>query len=71
MRRADREVTERNAILEIMDNCDCLHLALMDGEYPYVIPMNFGYEDDGEHLVIYLLIICMSYLWENVYSLKM
>ena len=26
---------------------------------------------DAEHLVIYLLIICMSYLWENVYSLKM
>ena len=26
---------------------------------------------DAEHLVIYLLIIYMSYLWENVYSLKM
>ena len=26
---------------------------------------------DTEHLVIYLLIIYMSYLWENVYSLKM
>ncbi len=53
MRRTDREVTDRNAILTIMDRCDHLHLALMDGEYPYVIPMNFGYEDDGEHLVIY------------------
>ena len=53
MRRADREVTDRNAILEIMKNCDCLHLALMDGDFPYVIPMNFGFEDDGEHLTIY------------------
>jgi len=53
MRRADREVTERKDILAIMDCCDCLHLALMDGDYPYVIPMNFGYEDDGEHLTIY------------------
>ena len=26
---------------------------------------------DAEHLVIYLLIIYMSYLWRNVYSLKM
>ena len=26
---------------------------------------------DAEHLVIYLLIIYMPYLWENVYSLKM
>ena len=54
MRRADREVTERKDILEIMSNCDALHLALMDGEFPYVIPMNFGFEDDGEQLVIYL-----------------
>ena len=53
MRRADREVTDRNDILKIVDQCDCLHLALMDGDYPYVIPMNFGYEDDGEKLVIY------------------
>ena len=36
MRRNDREVTDRSAILDIMDRCDCLHLALMDGEYPYV-----------------------------------
>ena len=54
MRRADREVTDRNAILAIMDSCDTLHLALMDDEYPYVIPMNFGYEDDSENLTIYL-----------------
>lgn len=53
MRRTDREVTERSAILSIMDSCDCLHLALMDGDYPYVIPMNFGYEDDGGKLTIY------------------
>ena len=53
MRRADREVTDRNAILEIMKNCDCLHLALMDGDFPYVIPMNFGFEDEGEKLVLY------------------
>lgn len=53
MRRTDREVTERNDILAIMDQCESLHLAMMDGEYPYVIPMNFGYEDDGEKLIIY------------------
>ena len=53
MRRTDREVTDRSAILDIMDRCDCLHLALMDGAYPYVIPLNFGYEDDGERLVLY------------------
>lgn len=53
MRRTDREVTDRSAILEIIDRCDCLHLALMDDGYPYVIPLNFGFEDDGGRLVLY------------------
>ena len=53
MRRSDREVTERSEILRIIEACDALHLAFMDGEYPYVLPMNFGYEDDGEKLTIY------------------
>lgn len=53
MRRSDREVTERSEILAIMDKCDSLSLSFMDGEYPYVIPMNFGYIDDGERLTLY------------------
>ncbi len=54
MRRTDREVTDKAQILEIMDGCDALSLALMDGEYPYVIEMNFGYEDTNDGLKIYL-----------------
>ena len=53
MGRSDRMVTERSNIISIIDKCDCLHLALMDGEFPYVIPMNFGFEDDGEKLTLY------------------
>ena len=54
MRRTDREVTDKNQILEIIDGCDALSLALMDGEYPYVIEMNFGYEESEGGLRIYL-----------------
>lgn len=53
MRRADRQITERSEILQVLDSCDSLHLALMDGEYPYVIPMNFGWEDAPDGLVLY------------------
>ena len=53
MRRADREVKDRAEILAILDQCESLSLALLDGDYPYVIEMNFGYEDDGEHLRLY------------------
>lgn len=53
MRKSDREVKDRSEILAIMEKCDALHLAMMDGDYPYVIPMNFGIEDTENGLVIY------------------
>ena len=53
MGRSERMVTERSDIISIIDKCDCLHLALIDGEFPYIIPMNFGFEDDGEKLTLY------------------
>lgn len=42
MRRADREITDFSRIIEIMQQCDVCCLAINDGEYPYIIPMNFG-----------------------------
>lgn len=53
MRRADREVADRGEILAIMNRCDALSLALIDGDYPYVISLNFGFEDTPDGLVIY------------------
>ena len=48
MRRKDRAVTEKNEILEIMKKCTVCRIALTDGEYPYIIPLNFGvYEKEG------------------------
>ena len=53
MKRADREVKDYGQILDIISRCDSLHLALNDGGYPYVIPMNFGYEDSDGKLIFY------------------
>lgn len=53
MRRADREVTNRSDILDIMRRCTHVSLALMDGDYPYVIELNFGFEDAPDGLVLY------------------
>ena len=50
MRRADREVTDRREILEIMRKCDVCRLALNDGGWPYIVPLNFGIIDDGEKI---------------------
>lgn len=54
MRRKDREVTDIDALEEIICHCDCLHLGLMDGDYPYIVPMNFGYALEDGHFVFYM-----------------
>lgn len=55
MRRSDREITDRNEILEVMEKCDVCHLAWNDTEqgYPYILPLNFGMKTDGEQVVLY------------------
>lgn len=53
MRRGDREVTELSRIVEIINSCDCCRLGLVDGDEAYIVPMNFGYDRMGEHIVLY------------------
>ena len=54
MRRKDREVTELEAVMEIIRQCDVLRLGLADGDYPYIVPMNFGWEEKEGRLYFYL-----------------
>lgn len=42
MRRSDREVTEFEDIVAIMEKCDVCRIALNDNGYPYILPLNFG-----------------------------
>lgn len=43
MRRKDREITDLDEMISIIDQCDVCRLALFDQEYPYILPLNFGY----------------------------
>ncbi|MDO4489103.1 MAG: pyridoxamine 5'-phosphate oxidase family protein [Eubacteriales bacterium] len=54
MRRRDREVTELNDILHILDEGKVLHLGLVDEGKPYIVPMNYGYEFENDKLVFYV-----------------
>lgn len=54
MRRADKEVRERKEILAIMDRCSVVRLAMVDHGKPYLVPLHFGYQMEGEHLTLYL-----------------
>ncbi|GHU15569.1 pyridoxamine 5'-phosphate oxidase [Spirochaetia bacterium] len=53
MRRADREVTGIEEKLKIIDKCKVCRLAMCDGERPYLVPLNFGYEYDADVLTLY------------------
>ncbi len=53
MRRKDREVTDKQAVYEIIESCLCCRLGFNDDGEVYIVPLNFGYEEDGGHLVFY------------------
>lgn len=53
MRRHDREITDKNEILEIMSCCDVCRLAFNDGEYPYILPLNFGIDEKDGRIILY------------------
>lgn len=54
MTRREREVTDINEILNILDTAKVLHLGLVDGDEPYVVPMNYGYTMQDGKLTVYL-----------------
>ena len=53
MRRADREIREFDRMLAVADACDCCRLGLLDDAGAYIVPLNFGYEAEGEKLTLY------------------
>ena len=52
--RREREVTDRDEMIEILKKCRILHLGLVDGDTPYVVPMNYGYTMEEGKLTLYL-----------------
>ena len=53
MRRKDREITDFNEIINIIKKCDSCIIALNDEDFPYVVPMNFGMDIEGEQVYLY------------------
>ena len=52
--RREQEVTDINEIIRILDESKIAHIGLVDGDEPYVVPMNYGYVMNDEKLTIYL-----------------
>ena len=54
MRRADRQITDMEGILAIAESAKFLHLAMFDGNFPYIVPLHFGYEYADGALTFYM-----------------
>lgn len=53
MRRSDREIRETAEMVKVMEQCDVCRLALNDGDYPYILPLNFGMKEENGQISLY------------------
>ena len=52
--RREREVTEPDEIIGILDRGRIVHVGMVDDGAPYVVPMNYGYTMEDGRLTLYL-----------------
>ena len=52
--RREREVTDLGEIRDILDSGKIVHVGMIDGDMPYVVPMNYGYTLESDKLTLYL-----------------
>jgi nitroimidazol reductase NimA-like FMN-containing flavoprotein (pyridoxamine 5'-phosphate oxidase superfamily) len=46
MRRKDKEITDTEIITKILSQSDTCRIAMFDKNYPYIVPLNYGYFDN-------------------------
>ena len=54
MTKRERQITDQNQIMDILDTAKVLHLGLAVNNEPYVVPMNYGYTMENGNLILYL-----------------
>lgn len=52
--RREKEVTDINEIIGILDRAKIVHVGMIDGDMPYVVPMNYGYTMEEGRLTLYV-----------------
>lgn len=54
MRRKDREITDIDKIETIISSARYMHLGMFDGEFPYIVPLHYGYQMEKGKLIFYV-----------------
>lgn len=50
----EKMITDMNEIIRILDESKIVHVGMVDGDEPYVVPMNYGYSLEDGRLTIWL-----------------
>lgn len=53
MRRKDREITDREQLIAIMERCDVCRLGLVDEGMAYIVPLNYGMTVENGEINLY------------------
>ncbi len=53
MRRSEREVKNKQELLDIIEGCRVMRLGFCEQDGAYIVPLNFGFRYDGEMPVFY------------------
>ncbi len=53
MRRKEREIIDFKEIVDVLKRCNTIRLGICDGEIPYVVPVSFGIQIDGNTVTLY------------------
>lgn len=66
MRRSDREITDKEVIYALIEQCDVCRVAFNDEDtgFPYILPLNFGFMKDGESAALYFHGAAEGYKYE-------
>ena len=54
MTRREQQITDINEIKEILEKSKVVHVGMVDGDEPYVVPMNYGHVFEDGKLILYL-----------------
>ena len=52
--RREREITDPDRILDILNRAKVVHIAMVDNGEPYMVPMNYGFTMEEDKLTLYL-----------------
>ena len=52
--RREKLIIDIDTVIEILEKSKVLHLGLVDGDEPYVVPMNYGYTMNDSKLTLWL-----------------